>query len=391
MRHLLTAAGASLALTAALAPALAAGAAATPDGPDAAARPQVVEGWPTTTPVAAGFSPYRLGRLAEEARADGSSCLAVLRDGKLVRQWAWDVPRKQPREVFSITKSVASALVGIAVRDGDLRASDPVSDYVPAWRGTPSEQVTVRNLLSNDSGRFWSMASDYDLLLHAENRTAYAVGLDQQHAPGSAWAYNNAAIQVLDRVISRATGTPTDQYAAERLFGPLGMTHTRMTRDASGRSTNVFASVQSTCLDLARFTQLYQRDGRVGGERLLSRSWVRSSVGRSSTDLNAAYGYLWWVNRFGVQRGPTDPVDADGQPLDVRTGRLVPGAPSRLFSALGFGGQVAMVDPASRTMVVRLGPGNRHDYSLADAARVVTWALTSPARPAGGAAGSPRR
>ena len=66
----------------------------------------------------------------------------------------------------------------------------------------------MRNLLSNDSGRFWSLESDYGALVQARNRTRYAVGLTQQYAPGSAWAYNNAAIQVLEAVLRRATGMP---------------------------------------------------------------------------------------------------------------------------------------------------------------------------------------
>ena len=70
--------------------------------------------------------------------------------------------------------------------------------------------MTVRNLLSNDSGRFWSPETDYQGLLQAPDRTAYAVGLEQAARPGTVWAYNNAAIQTLDRVVSNATGTATD-------------------------------------------------------------------------------------------------------------------------------------------------------------------------------------
>lgn len=337
-----------------------------------------VDGWRTTTPVHAGFRPARLRAVAAQARKLDSSCLAVVRRGRLVADWNWGTPRTTPREVFSITKSVTSALVGIAVRDGDLRLDDRVSRYVPGWRGTASAKVTVRDLLSNVSGRYWSVESDYLRLTRARNRTAYAVGLRQQFAPGTTWAYNNAAIQALDRVLRRATGVPTHELAAERLFGPLGMRHTRMTVDTSSASTNTFFGVQSTCLDLARFARLYLGGGKVDGRRILPRAFVRQSVGRSSSDLNAAYGYLWWVNRHGQLRGATDPVDAQGQPLEKHVGRLVPDAAPSVYAALGLGGQVAMVDPRSGTIVVRLGPGlarGNQTYGLRNAARVVTWAL----------------
>jgi CubicO group peptidase (beta-lactamase class C family) len=282
-----------------------------------------------------------------------------------------------PREVFSITKSVTSTLVGIAIRDGDLRLDDKVSRYVPQWRGTPSESVTVRHLLSNDSGRFWSMQSDYRDLLAARSRTRYAVGLPQQHAPGSAWAYNNAAIQVLEPVLEQATGMPVARFARTRLFRPLGMDHSTFITDRADDAA-VFYGVRTTCLDLARLGSLYLGRGKVGGTRLLDTSYVERAVGRSSTVHNAAYGYLWWLNRPGTIRGATDAVDAQGQPLRRVTGQLAPDAPSDLYAALGFGGQVLLVDPSTSTMVVRLGlpaqPGEEA-YGFTDAATVLTRAL----------------
>ncbi|WP_036508742.1 serine hydrolase domain-containing protein [Nocardioides sp. URHA0020] len=346
----------------------------------AAARPTPeprIDGWPTASPATMGFRSQRLDRLARDAKRLDSSCYAVVRDGRLVGEWNWGTQRSVPREVFSVTKSVTSALVGIALDDGSLALDDPVSRYVPSWRGTASHSVTVRDLLANDSGRFWSAESDYGAMTRAPDRTAYAVGLRQQHPPGTVWAYNNAAIQVLDRVLVRATGLPTAELAARRLFTPLGMTHTRMTSDAGGRSTNAYFGLQTTCLDLARFARLYLEQGTVDGTRILSTAYVGASTGRSSTRLNAAYGYLWWLNREGRLRGATDEVDAAGQPVTDVRGRLVPDAPAGIFSAIGLGGQIAMVDPASRTIVVRLGtaaPGVQ-PYGLRNAARVVTWAL----------------
>ena len=101
-------------------------------------------------------------------------------------------------------------------------------------------------------------------------------------------------------------------------------------------------------------------------------------MGRSSTEHNAAYGYLWWLNRPGRLRGATDVVDAQGQPVATATGQLAPSAPKDAFAALGFGGQVLLVDPRSRTMVVRLGmpaqPG-AEAYDFTHAAGVLTRAL----------------
>jgi CubicO group peptidase (beta-lactamase class C family) len=348
-----------------------------PSSPDAAAASS--EPWPTTTPAEAGFDPQRLSGIARSARRQLSTCLAVVREGRLVGDWSWrDTDADDPREVFSVTKSVASALVGVAVKDGLLDLDDRASRWIREWRDTPSESVTIRDLLTNTSGRYWSAESDYQEMVGSADRTGYAVGLEQQYEPGTAWAYNNAAIQTLDRIISEASGRTTAEYAEERLFGPLGMADSRLTSDSSGRSTNVFFGMQTTCLDLARFGQLYLDRGRVGGEQILPRSYVEASVGRPGSELNAAYGYLWWLNRSGVLRGAGDPVDEAGQPLTTRSGQLAPGAPEDMFSAQGLFGQTVLVDPRSRTVVVRLGlmpTDERAAYTTADAARVVTEAL----------------
>ncbi len=337
-----------------------------------------VDGWPVGTPSSLGLRGGVLEAGASEAKRLDSTCFAVVRNGRLAGEWNWRMARDVPREVFSITKSVTSTLVGIAVRDGDLRLDDRVSTYVPQWRGTPSETVTVRNLLSNDSGRFWSMQSDYADLLAARSRTKYAVGLPQQYAPGSAWAYNNAAIQVLEPVLEEATGMPVATFARTRLFEPLGMSHTEMITDRSDNAAMVFYGLRTTCLDLARFGSLFLGKGKVGGTRLLDKGYVKQAVGRSSTVHNAAYGYLWWLNRPGRLRGATDAVDAQGQPLRPVTGQLAPYAPENVYAALGFGGQVLLVDPNSRTMVVRLGlpaPAGEEGYGFGMAARVLTRAL----------------
>lgn len=340
-------------------------------------RAATVEGWPVRTPASVGLRGGALRDGAKVAKRHDSTCFAVLRNGALVSESNWQLRRDEPREVFSITKSVTSTLVGIAVRDGDLRLDDRVSRYVPEWRGTPSATVTVRNLLSNDSGRFWSLDTDYSGLLRARSRTRYAVRLSQQYAPGSAWAYNNAAIQVLEPVLEKATGMPVAAFAERRLFRPLGMTHSSLTVDRAGDAA-VFYGLQTTCLDLARFGAMYLARGKADGRRIFNKAYLKQAVTRSSTVHNAAYGYLWWLNRPGLLRGATDPVDAQGQPLRVTSGQLAPYVPQEVYAALGFGGQVLLVDPTTRTMVVRLGlpaqPGEEA-YELGDAATVLERAL----------------
>jgi CubicO group peptidase (beta-lactamase class C family) len=329
-------------------------------------------GLPTATPAELGFDAEVLDELAEEAAGFGSTCFLVARQGKVVLARYWNGGGAEtPQEVYSVTKSVTSTLVGLVQADGDLSVDDPASTYIDDWQGTASESVTVRQLLSGTSGRSWSIESDYEDLLEATDRTAYAVGLDQQEDPGTEWVYNNAAVQTLDAVLRSATGTDPASFAGDRLFGPLGMDHTWMTEDGSGHSTNVYFGLQSTCPDLARFGTLFAQEGLWDGRQVVPAEWVREAVGESSQQLNAAYGLLWWLNRKGAVEAPGG-ANAD---------QLVPRAREELFAAQGLGGQVVLVDPRSDTVVVRLGDGEdagADEYQISDAARAVTQGIVAP-------------
>jgi CubicO group peptidase (beta-lactamase class C family) len=341
--------------------------------------------WKEVRPAAVGLDAGKLDQIAAQAEEGKSNCLVVVRDGKLAGEWYFRGTRRTTtQDVFSATKSFTSTLVGIAHDDSDLRIGGSASRWIPEWRGTPSAAVTVRDLLSNDSGRAWSLTTDYVDLLRAADRTAFAVGLPQAHPPGQVWAYNNSAIQTLQPVLQRATGKEVTSFAQRRLFRPLGMTNTRMTTDRAGNA-QMFEGIRSTCRDMARFGLLMLDHGRWGDKRIVSGSWIKQATGRSATKLNAAYGYLWWLNRYGVIAGPlaaTSPKHA--QDRTTKQGRLVSDAPHGLYWALGLGNQLIQVDPASKTVVVRLGTAEPNPkpptFGPAEASRVVTDAVIDRSR-----------
>lgn len=345
-------------------------------GSSSDARPTPGEAWDRGDAADAGFDPDALEAVAADAEASGANCLVVTRHGRIVADWYWNgTDAASAQEVYSVTKSVASTVVGLAQADGALDVGDHASRYVEAWEGTPSEDVTVENLVSNDSGRHWDAVTDTQGLLSAPDRTRFALDLGQDEPPGDVWVYNNSAIQTLDAVLSSATGTEPARYARDRLFEPLGMRHTEMTRDSAG-NTNMFSGMQSTCEDLARLGELYLQDGRWGDDEILPSSWIHAATGRASQDLSGVYGYLWWLNRTGRVSPASEPTGAD---TPVPVGQLVPGAPEDMFWALGAGGQVVQVDPGSDTVVVRLGPPNPDaTYGSPNTARVVTEALVDP-------------
>lgn len=312
--------------------------------------------WAVVDPASAGFDPAALARLDDHAAAAGSTCLVVTRDGAVVDERYWDgTTADSPREAFSVTKSVTSTLVGIAQDAGHLSLHDPAADHLPEWRGTESEAVTVENLVSNDSGRHWDFATDYrDMAIGARDKTAFALALGQDAPPGEVWAYNNSAIQTLSAVLDAATGQDAVDYARTHLFEPLGMSDTALGTDAAGNALT-FMGLRTTCLDLARFGYLMLHEGAWDGEQIVSSDYVEQATGRSSTDLNAAYGLLWWLNREGTIAGPTLATTGAEDASGTRQGQLVPEVPADVFWALGFRNQIVAVIPSEGIVAVRMG------------------------------------
>lgn len=303
--------------------------------------------WRKGLPEQHGLSTQGLAAMNAVAESLGSTCMLVVHDGVLVSEWyapgySGDTTHGN---LFSVTKSVTSTLFGIAQAKGLLDIDEPASSYIGAWAGTASQGVTIRDLLSNDSGRFWSFESDYGALLFGADQTGYAVDLGQAVPPGTHWEYNNAAIQTLEQVFEVATGQDIEAFAQQHLFGPIGMTASFM-RDPA-QNALVYQGLSTSCHDIARFGHLFARGGAWKSKQVVPSQWVAEAT-QPSTELNDAYGYLWWLNRSGHVVEPSFPgrVEYDGQ--------LIPSAPESVFSALGAFGQLVIVEPEDGYVVVRL-------------------------------------
>jgi CubicO group peptidase (beta-lactamase class C family) len=292
--------------------------------------------WPVAEPSAVGLDAAALGGVRADAEARDSDCIAVVKDGLLVEQATWNgTTVDDDHEAFSVSKSITSTLVGIAEGQGFLSVDEPAATYLTEWQGTPSESVTIRNLLANDSGREYEFTTDYvGMAAQAPDKTAFALGLGQSHPPGERWEYNNSAIQTLEAVLERATGQDVEAFARESLFQPIGMTSTIRRDDAGNPLT--FMGTQASCLDLARFGYLFLRGGRWEDRQVVPEEWVVDAT-TPSQPLQPNYGYLWWLNEDGDPQWSDLPEDA--------------------YAAIGLGGQVVLVVPSWDLVATRMGRG----------------------------------
>jgi CubicO group peptidase (beta-lactamase class C family) len=294
------------------------------------------------------------GDLDADLRRNGSTCVAVVRDGELVHDGYWNGGSQGGRQrVYSITKSLTSLLVGMAADEGLVRLDETASSKVDEWQDGPARDVTPRDLLSMTSGRHWDDATDRQMIRTEPDKTSYAVGLPQDHEPGDTWVYDNSAVQTLESLLDDIL--PADDVAdlaQDHLLDPLGMTDTTWSRDPAGNALT-FSGVESTCLDLARVGHLMLRQGEWNGTQLVSKDYVAAAT-RPSSELNAAFGLLWWTNAEGrvVEVLRQAGFATDKPPYE---GRLAPNVPDDAFWAFGYGNQYIAIVPSEDLVAVRLG------------------------------------
>lgn len=218
-----------------------------------------------TAVVAAGCGSER-----PDNNLHGITSVLVARHGKLVEERYYDGTRATDRlPVFSITKSVTSALVGIAIADGKLK----LDERLP-WR----RQVTLRQLLSMTAG--YAPAFEFQ---HVDAQTLAARARVNKRGT---FSYDSGSYDLLADMLERATGMPIAAYAQRHLFGPMGI---RGVRWPGGRGAS---GLLLRPRDLLTFGELYLHDGK----GIVPARWVRTST-RPATRIRRGlgYGYGWWI------------------------------------------------------------------------------------------------
>ncbi|HEY4251654.1 MAG TPA: serine hydrolase [Roseomonas sp.] len=294
--------------------------------------------WDDLTPEAAGWAPAPLAEARAYARRAGTASCMILHQGRVIASWG-DVTRRL--QLYSVRKSLLSALIGIAVRDGriDLDATMAglgIDDVAPSLSAV-EKQATVRQLLQARSGVYHLALAETEGM----RRRRPARG---SHPPGSFWYYNNWDFNVLGTIYERATGVSIFDAFQRQIATPLGMQDYRPSDGwhlRGAASEHAAYPFRMSARDLARFGLLYLRGGRWRDRQVVPAAWVReSTTGWSETYLGSGYGYLWWTG-FPDRR--------------VAIMNLAPGG----FWADGSRGQFVVVDPAHQLVVVHQTDGTR--------------------------------
>jgi len=244
--------------------------------------------------------------------------ILIVKDGRLVfEEYFYNYYRENPHTLASVTKSITSLLVGLAIDQGHLSGVDEkILPYFPEY--LPLQQpdqrvgeITIEDLLTMRHGwecDEWDPASityrtkDFEYK-HADLVKA-TLELPVETDPGSHFSYCTPSTVVLGAVLERATGMTLSQFAWQNLFDPLGINRATWMHVPGGGWTQAGSGVEMIPRDMARIGLLVLRNGNWNSEQIVPESWIQRSteehvaLEQDQPSWDRGYGYLWRLGEY---------------------------------------------------------------------------------------------
>lgn len=286
---------------------------------------------------------------AQFAERTYTNALLVIRDGRIVfEDYRNRMEEEDPHLAFSMSKTITSLLVGIAVQQGKIASlDDPATKYVPQLKGTGYDGATIRQILQMRSGVDYQERYDFGAnpsfagKLHEQaivlNKMRFADGAletKQANRPGSTFNYSTLDTMVLGWILEEATGQKLEEFTRANLWAPLGAEADAFWiadgPPGKGRALNGMG-FNATLRDFGRLGQLMLNDGMRGDTRVIPEGWMKQATAMLPTGAPAGQGFPG----YGYQIWQVD--DEPGT-----------------YAAVGLAGQFIYVSPATKTVIVKL-------------------------------------
>jgi CubicO group peptidase (beta-lactamase class C family) len=258
--------------------------------------------------------------------------LVVSRRGDIVLERYFNGARAtQPANIKSASKSIISALVGIAIARGHLKGLDqPISDFFPELANDPDpvkRSITIEDLVTMRSGLESTSGRNYGAWVQSPNWVRYVLNRPMRAEPGTRVEYSTGSSHLLSAILTKATKTSTWQFAQAELAKPLGFSLARWPADPQGIYFGGNEMLMTPRQMLA-FGELFARGGRVADRQIVPKAWIDWSFvprGRSRWGSDREYGGGWWIRELA------------GRPA---------------YYAWGYGGQFIFVVPSLDMVIV---------------------------------------
>ena len=240
--------------------------------------------------------------------------------------------------IKSVSKSVISALIGIAIEQGHINAVEqPIVDYLgdllPPDDNILKRHISVENLLTMQSGLETTSNRNYGVWVASSNWVRFALRQPLELPPGRLMEYSTGNTHLLSAILTEATGQSTLEFAREVLAEPLGFHLAPWPQDPQGIYFGG-NDMEMTPRQMRAFGELYLNDGRANGTQIVPEDWVQDSLVRraqSRRERSRYYGYGWWIREMAGHETPY---------------------------AWGFGGQFILLVPELDLVVVTTSSSN---------------------------------
>lgn len=296
-------------------------------------------------------------KVMDYAGATNSSALLIWHDGKLVaeRYFEGNVV-ETPLVSKSLAKPLSAIAIGRAIALGKIRDLDqPVSHFITEWRGTPKETMTIRHVLSMQSGLL-----EQAFAPGPDNHWARAY-LDPYHeryivheyplidAPGSKFAYSNATGDLVAIIISRATGQKYDDFLSEQVLRPIGAVGGTIWLNRVEGVPHSGCCINLPAQSWLKLAMLLLEDGKAGDQQILPKAFVAEM--RKPSVHNPHYGLGVWLGQpYAMRRGFAGPRSSLPKVL-----HSAPYLADDLFLFDGNSNQVVYIIPSKKLVTLRMG------------------------------------
>jgi CubicO group peptidase (beta-lactamase class C family) len=294
-----------------------------------------------------------------------------------------------PHVLWSVTKTITGALLGIAVRDGKISLDQNLSDFLPRADADENyNKIKIENLFYLDTGFIWNEYYTGDVrnspvisMLYANGRNDildYATSKKIiSQGPGYQWNYTTGTPAITMGVLKEVYGDDYDTMPWASLFNPLGMKNIRFERDPKG-VFNGGSSGFATPREMAKIGYLYLNEGMWNGEEILPKEWIEKTISvspgylsngtiiRDITD-DGVYGGSIWLNR-AVKKG---------------FGKPYPVSPENMLLALGHYGQMIVILPTQKMVIARTGYDQEYNSKIDEFVSRAIACFDNPAYPIG--------
>jgi CubicO group peptidase (beta-lactamase class C family) len=297
--------------------------------------------------------------------------LVVIKDGEIQYEY-YDskYTPNTPHVLWSVTKTITGALLGIAVRDGKISLEQGLNEFYPRPNaGKNYQKIKIENLFYLDTGFIWdeyysgdvSKSPVLNMLYYIGHKDIVEYAADQKiisQGPGYKFNYSTGTPAITMGVLKKVYGDDYDQMPWVSLFKPLGMTNVYFERDHKGvfnGGSSGFASPR----EMAKLGYLYLNNGLWNGEEILPQSWIEKTtqvspgylsdgtVIRSITD-EGVYGGSIWLNK-AAKKG---------------LGKPYPASPENMLLAMGHYGQILVILPTQKMVIARTGYDQEYNSKL---------------------------